>query len=340
MNKSRFFVLTGMILTAVLSKFLPHPINFAPIGAIALFGGAQFTNRWIGFAVPFTALLIGDLITGLHTLIPFVYGCFALNVCLGWWVRRQTQVASIVGATLFGSVAFFLVTNFGVWLLLGTFEPTASGLMQCYAAGTPVFPEYNPRRLVLYHRAFREPRRSRMAVSQNAPGASDDFMTPTRHRIVSLLPSATEIACALGLADQLVGITHCCDHPKEQINGKPVVVRSALPIDEMSMSQIDAAVAERLRSGESLYLVNDTLLRELEPTLLLTQDLCQVCAPAGNEVSRALQAAHGQTTGHLDVSTFSGGHSVRYPGRRRGHRSFTGRHAARFHDGSARGKSS
>jgi iron complex transport system substrate-binding protein len=110
------------------------------------------------------------------------------------------------------------------------------------------------------------------------------------HRIVSLLPSATEIACALGLAEELVGITHCCDHPRDQIAGKPVVVRSALPVDEMSLREIDVAVSGRLRRGESLYLVDEELLRELAPTLLLTQDLCQVCAPSGNEVSRAVQS--------------------------------------------------
>jgi iron complex transport system substrate-binding protein len=112
----------------------------------------------------------------------------------------------------------------------------------------------------------------------------------TEHRIVSLLPSATEIACALGLGEQLVGITHCCDHPRDEIQGKAVVVRSALPVHEMSMSEIDKAVAERLHSGESLYLIQEDLLRDLAPTLLLTQDLCQVCAPAGNEIARALKA--------------------------------------------------
>jgi iron complex transport system substrate-binding protein len=115
-------------------------------------------------------------------------------------------------------------------------------------------------------------------------------MNRRAHRIVSLLPSATEIACALGLADELLGVTHCCDYPKEQIAGKPVVVRSALPVHEMSLGEIDVAVSQRLRTGESLYLVDEQRLNELAPTLLLTQDLCQVCAPAGNEVSRALQA--------------------------------------------------
>jgi iron complex transport system substrate-binding protein len=106
-------------------------------------------------------------------------------------------------------------------------------------------------------------------------------------RIVSFLPSATEIACALGLFEQLVGITHECDYPPAVL-GKPVVVRNALPIETMSQHEIDSAVSARMHEGQSLYLVDETLLRELAPDLILTQDLCQVCAPSGNEVSQAL----------------------------------------------------
>jgi len=108
-----------------------------------------------------------------------------------------------------------------------------------------------------------------------------------RQHIVSFLPSATEMACALGLAEQLVGITHECDYPPE-IKGKAVVVRKALPIEEMSQREIDLAVSERMRDGRSLYEVDEKVLRELAPDLILTQDLCQVCAPSGNEVSQAL----------------------------------------------------
>jgi iron complex transport system substrate-binding protein len=106
-------------------------------------------------------------------------------------------------------------------------------------------------------------------------------------RIVSFLPSATEMICALGLGDRLMGITHECDYPAE-IVGKPIVVRSVLSIESMSQSEIDSAVTERLRNGLSLYRVDETLMREISPDMILTQDLCQVCAPSGNEVSRLL----------------------------------------------------
>jgi iron complex transport system substrate-binding protein len=108
-------------------------------------------------------------------------------------------------------------------------------------------------------------------------------------RIVSFLPSATEMACALGLADSIVGITHECDYPPE-IRSKPVVVRNVLPLETMSQSEIDRAVAERIREGQSLYQIDESLLRELAPDLILTQNLCQVCAPSGNEVSQVLKA--------------------------------------------------
>jgi iron complex transport system substrate-binding protein len=106
-------------------------------------------------------------------------------------------------------------------------------------------------------------------------------------RIVSFLPAGTEIAYALGAGDQLVGRSHECDYPPE-VKALPVVSKPALNLDGLAQDAIDAAVAERLRSGESLYQVDELLLRELAPDIVLTQDLCQVCAPSGNELTRAL----------------------------------------------------
>ena len=108
-------------------------------------------------------------------------------------------------------------------------------------------------------------------------------------RIVSFLPSATEMTCALGLIDRLMGITHECDYPSE-IKDKPIVVRSVLLTEQMNQQEIDSAVTERLRSGLSLYQVDESLMRDIAPDLILTQDLCQVCAPSGNEVSQLLKS--------------------------------------------------
>lgn len=96
------------------------------------------------------------------------------------------------------------------------------------------------------------------------------------------------MACALGLGNQLVGITHECDYPPE-VQGKPIVVRNVLPIETMNQPEIDAAVTQRMRDGLSLYQVDEKLLEELAPDIIMTQDLCQVCAPSGNEVTQALE---------------------------------------------------
>jgi iron complex transport system substrate-binding protein len=102
-------------------------------------------------------------------------------------------------------------------------------------------------------------------------------------RIVSFLPSATEMAFALGLGDRLMGVTHECDFPPEA-KQKPVVVRSLLP-DGLSQREIDDAVAERLKNGLSLYEADAGILCRIAPDLILTQQLCAVCAPSGNEIA-------------------------------------------------------
>lgn len=105
-------------------------------------------------------------------------------------------------------------------------------------------------------------------------------------RIVSLLPSATEILFALGFDDEIVGVSHECDFPPSA-RTKPVVIHSRLPHDA-SPSQIDALVREYVHRGESLYCVDAEVLEALEPDLVVTQDLCHVCAACPEDLATAL----------------------------------------------------
>ncbi len=92
---------------------------------------------------------------------------------------------------------------------------------------------------------------------------------------------------ALELGDRLAGVTHECDYPPEA-KSKPVVVRSVLP-DGLTQREIDTAVSERLHKGLSLYEADEELLRAIGPDVILTQDLCAVCAPSGNEIAKLLR---------------------------------------------------
>ena len=107
-------------------------------------------------------------------------------------------------------------------------------------------------------------------------------------KIVSLLPSATEIVYALGLGDDLIGVTDECDFPADAVT-KPVVSRSALPQGRpLTSREIDAAVRERVGDGGALYVLDRELLRREQPEVILTQDLCRVCAVPSGQVQRAL----------------------------------------------------
>jgi hypothetical protein len=139
MNKPRFIMLATMILAAAASRLIPHPPNFSPIAALALFGGAQFTDKRLAFLMPLAAMFLSDLILGLHSLIPVIYCTFALIVCLGFWVRRNQSIGRIGGAALLGTILFFVTTNFGDWLFSSFYPKTESGLLACYTEAIPFF---------------------------------------------------------------------------------------------------------------------------------------------------------------------------------------------------------
>jgi hypothetical protein len=139
MNITRFWAVALLICGAAFLRMLPHPQNFTPLGAMALFGGAAFRDGRLAFAVPFVTLFLTDLWVGLHSLMWAVYGSFALSMLLGIWLRRRRRVVPIAGATLAGAVLFFVITNWAVWLTLGTYPPTFAGLVACYVAAIPHF---------------------------------------------------------------------------------------------------------------------------------------------------------------------------------------------------------
>jgi hypothetical protein len=145
-----------MIVLAAALRLAPHPWNFTPVGAIALFSGAMVRDRRLAFLVPVLVMFATDLIIGFNKLSPLVYASFLLSVLIGRAVvgarfsasqsqpepsarSRKRAVPRIAGAIFLGALQFFLITNFGVWAFLDSYPRTGTGLAACYIAGLPLF---------------------------------------------------------------------------------------------------------------------------------------------------------------------------------------------------------
>ena len=137
-NKS-LIAITALVLLAALSRLIPHPPNFAPVAAMALFAGAHIWDKRIAFAMPLVAMLIGDLFLGWHSGLLLVYVCMCISVAIGVALRGRIKPGTIALGAVASSVIFFTVTNFGVWLAFGLYPTTASGLVACYVAAIPFF---------------------------------------------------------------------------------------------------------------------------------------------------------------------------------------------------------
>ncbi len=134
-----FWVVTLMVFAAAFVRLLPHPPNFAPIAAMALFGGAYFNKKSFAFAIPLLAMFVTDAIIGFYSYAWMVYISFALIVLLGIVMLKKVSVKNVVLASVTASVSFFVITNFGVWMLGTLYPKTPAGLMESYIAAIPFF---------------------------------------------------------------------------------------------------------------------------------------------------------------------------------------------------------
>lgn len=128
-----------LIFFAAFSRLLPHTPNVTPITAIALFS-AVYLDKKYAFIIPIAAMLISDYFIGFHENIIFVYGSFIIISIIGVWLRKHRSIMTTFGASVAGSVIFFMVTNFGVWIMPGSmYQTDLSGLLNCYVAAIPFF---------------------------------------------------------------------------------------------------------------------------------------------------------------------------------------------------------
>jgi hypothetical protein len=147
----RSTVIASAVLLAAVSRLIPHPPNFAPITAMALFGAATLADKRLALLTPLLALFVSDLcIEALHRMglmaswgiysgMWVTYSAFLLITLMGFLLRRHRTVPAIAGATLAGSVVFYVVTNFGVWAFGRLYPRTLEGLLACYTAAIPFF---------------------------------------------------------------------------------------------------------------------------------------------------------------------------------------------------------
>ena len=138
-NHARLFALLSAILTAAALRLVPHPPNFTPIGAMALFSGAYLGRRVLALIAPLAAMLLSDIVLGFYSGMWVNYIAVALIVLVGWVALSRVSVLRVGVASVAGSLLFFLVSNFGVWALSGMYPHTLMGLEACYVAAIPFF---------------------------------------------------------------------------------------------------------------------------------------------------------------------------------------------------------
>jgi hypothetical protein len=138
-NRTRLVALLGAIVAAAVLRLVPHPPNFTPIGAMALFSGAYLGRRSLAFVAPLGAMVLSDAVLGFYSGLWITYLAVSLIVLIGWVALSRISVLRVACAAIVSSVLFFLVSNFGTWALSGMYPHTPAGLSACYVAAIPFF---------------------------------------------------------------------------------------------------------------------------------------------------------------------------------------------------------
>lgn len=125
----------GLIITGILLRFAPHAPNFTPVAAIALFSGV-YLNKKYSLLVPLAIMITSDLFMGLHNVIFFTWGSFALTALLGMRIKKQKSFFSIASASVGSAILFYIISNFGVWVM-GWYPRNLAGLVNCYVMALP-----------------------------------------------------------------------------------------------------------------------------------------------------------------------------------------------------------
>lgn len=151
MKNNNLVILLIIISVTLIFRMLPHLPNFVPFGAAALLLGSRFSNKIIGLALLIGSLLASDLWiqinfmagktveTGFHSTMPFVYLSFVLYFILGKWATGKQMVLKSLGLAAAGSLAFFVITNFGVWAVGSLYPKSFEGLMACFTMAIPFY---------------------------------------------------------------------------------------------------------------------------------------------------------------------------------------------------------
>ena len=127
----------ALIIGSIIIRLIPHPGNFTPLGATAIFGGAKLARPW-NYIAPLFILFLTDLFLGFHALMPYVYGCFLLSVFLSeTFLKKSVSYAKLSTLAVANSLIFFLVTNWAVWRQGLMYPISLSGLMDSYVMGLP-----------------------------------------------------------------------------------------------------------------------------------------------------------------------------------------------------------